>query len=120
MGQVVGPKPSMALCLPLIADQGGRNVLQFAVPRSDTLDHVGDIRREPLPQVRQSLLQSPCACNHDLAFGPLPQRILQNRQAAEVFRFMAMLWVQDPIKIQKQYGYVDDSIPAFQQRLNFC
>jgi len=33
---------------------------------------------------------------------------------------MAMLWVQDPIEIQKQYGYVDDSIPAFLQRLNFC
>ena len=49
-----------------------------------------------------------------------PQRILQNGQSAEVLRFMAMLWVQDPIEIQKQYGYVDDSIPAFLQRLNFC
>jgi len=120
MGQVVGPKPSMALCLPLIADQGGRNVLQFAVPRSDTLDHVVDVRGEPLPQVRQTLLQSPRARDHYFGSGHLPQRILQNGQSAEVLRFMAMLWVQDPIEIQKQYGYVDDSIPAFLQRLNFC
>ena len=110
----------MALCLPLIADQRVRNVLQFAVPGSGTLDHVGDVRGEPFPQVRQTLLQSPCTRNHYFGSGHLPQRILQNGQSAEVLRFMAMLWVQDSIKIQKQYGRVDDSIPAFQQPLNFC
>lgn len=110
----------MALCFPLIADQRARNVLQFAVPRGDTLDHVGDVWGEPLPQVLQTLLQPPCARDHYFGSRRLPQRILQNGQSAEVLRFMSMLWVQDSIKIQKQYGRVDDSIPAFQQPLNFC
>ena len=110
----------MALCLPQIADQRVRNVLQFAVPGSDTLDQVDDVRGESLPQVSQTLLQSPCARDHYFGSGHLPQRILQNVQSAEVLRFMAMLWVQNPIKIQKQYGHVDDSSPAFQQPLNFC
>ena len=119
MSQVVGRKPGIALCFPLIADQRVRNVLQIAVPRGDTLDDVGDVRRESLPQVLQTLFQSPRARDHNFGFGHLPQRSLQNRQTAEVLGFMAVLWVQDPIKIQKQYEHCDDSIAAFQQRLNF-
>ena len=109
----------MALSLPLIADQSVRNVLQFAVPRGDTLDHVGDARRESLPQIRQTLFQSPRARDHHYGFGHLPQCSLQDGQTAEVLRFMAVLWVQDPIQIQKQYGHGDDSVPAFQLRLIF-
>ena len=61
---------------------------------------------------------APCARDHYFGFGHHSQRILQNGQTSEV-QFMAMLWVQDSIKIQKQLGRGDYSIAAFQQRLNF-
>ena len=96
----------MALCLPWVADQGIRHLFQIAEFRRDTSDPDGDIRNKPLSQGVEWLFQSPCAGDHDLAFWHLPQSILQSGHAAEVLRLMAMLGVQDPIKIKKQDGHV--------------
>jgi len=95
----------MALCLPWVADQGIRHLFQIAEFRRDTSDPYRHIPRKPLPQGVEGLFQAPCASDHDLAFGHLPQRIFQNRQEAEVLRLMAMLGVQNPIKIKKQDGH---------------
>ena len=116
----MGPEPRVTFGFPLVANQRLWNVFQLAVPWSSSSNSGCHIRAEPLSQMLQRTLQSPSARDHQLEFRDLAQCALQHWQAAEVLRFMAMLWVQDSIKIQKQYGHVDDSSPAFQQPLNFC
>jgi len=110
------PEPCMALGFPLVANQRLWNVVQIKVLWGGSCDSDCHIRAEPLSKLLQRTLQSPSACDHQLEFRDLAQCALQHRQAAEMLRFMAMLWMQNPVEIQEQNRHRSASKGGFSTR----
>ena len=112
----MGPEPRVTFGFPLVANQRLWNVVQIKVLWGGSCDSDCHIRAEPLSKLLQRTLQSPSACDHQLEFRDLAQCALQHRQAAEVLRFMAMLWMQNPVEIQEQNRHRSASKGGFSTR----
>jgi len=109
VSSLMGPQPRTAFRLPLVAHQRIGHIRQLREAERGPRNPGSHVRRKPLPKVLQGVLQTPGARDHQLVLGDLAYRSLQRWQAAKVLRLMAMLWMQNSVEIQEEYGHIGET-----------